>query len=114
MGFTLEKRNGIEGYQSLLSSTGQGFALVEPMVLEAHTGVPVSLPCIENEQWQNPLFFSIEVDDLTSLLDRLNGFNVHILKAPTLMPWGATVAFIQDLQSGLCFEVMQKTHKSIK
>jgi hypothetical protein len=57
------------------------------------------------------LFFSVEVDDLAKVLERLKPFEVHRLKAPSVMPWGATVAFVQEPQSGLCFELMQKTHK---
>ena len=110
-GFTLEKPSDVAGYQTLVSSTGQTFALVEATVLEAHTGVAVALPVKRAGQWQNPLFFSVEVDELDSVLERLKPFQVHLLKAPSVMPWGATVAFVQEPQSGLCFELMQKTHK---
>ncbi|MCE2931097.1 MAG: VOC family protein [Vampirovibrionales bacterium] len=107
LGFVLEKPSDVAGYQTLVSSTGQTFALVEASVLEAHTGVAVALPSKEIGQWQNPLFFSVEVDDLDSVLERLKPFEVHLLKAPSLMPWGATVVFVQDSQSGLCFELSQ-------
>jgi catechol 2,3-dioxygenase-like lactoylglutathione lyase family enzyme len=111
LGFRLEKLSAVKGYQTLVSSSGQTFALVEASVLESYIDLHVSLPLVEQGKWKNPLFFSLEVDDLKSTLDRLKPFQIEILKAPSLMPWGATVAFVQDLQSGLCFELMQKTHK---
>jgi len=111
LGFRLETLSAVKGYQTLVSSSGQTFALVEASVLESYIDLHVSLPLVEQGKWKNPLFFSLEVDDLKSTLDRLKPFQIEILKAPSLMPWGATVAFVQDLQSGLCFELMQKTHK---
>jgi catechol 2,3-dioxygenase-like lactoylglutathione lyase family enzyme len=111
LGFRLETLSAVKGYQTLVSSSGQTFALVEASVLESYVDLPVSLPVVEQGKWKNPLFLSLEVDDLKSTLDRLKPFQIHILKAPSLMPWEATVAFVQDLQSGLCFELMQKTHK---
>ncbi len=108
LGFRLEKQSAVEGYQTLVSSGGRCLALVEPAVLEAHTGVAVCLPLVEQGQWQNPLFLSLEVEDLTSTLERLRSFHIQLLKAPSVMPWGATVAFIQELYSGLCLELMQK------
>jgi len=111
LGFRLETLSAVKGYQTLVSSSGQTFALVEASVLESYVDLPVSLPVVEQGKWQNPMFLSLEVDDLKSTLDRLKPFQIEILKAPSLMPWEATVAFVQDLQSGLCFELMQKTHK---
>ena len=111
LGFRLETLSAVKSYQTLVSSSGQTFALVEASVLESYIDLHVSLPLVEQGKWKNPLFFSLEVDDLKSTLDRLKPFQIHILKAPSLMPWGATVAFVQDSQSGLCFELMQKTHK---
>jgi catechol 2,3-dioxygenase-like lactoylglutathione lyase family enzyme len=111
LGFKIDKPSDLAGYQTLVSSTGQTFALVEATVLEAHTGVAVTLPFVEVGNWSNGLFFSVEVDDLAKVLERLKPFEVHRLKAPSVMPWGATVAFVQEPQSGLCFELMQKTHK---
>ena len=108
LGFTIEKPSDVSGYQTLVSSTGQTFALVEATVLEAHTGVAVTLPFVEVGNWSNGLFFSVEVDDLDKVLERLKPFQVHLLKAPSVMPWGSTVAFIQELHSGLCLELMQK------
>ena len=84
LGFRLETLSAVKGYQTLRSSSGQTFALVEASVLESYL-------------------------DLKSTLDQLNPFQIHILKAPSLMPWGATVAFVQDSLSGLCFELMEKT-----
>jgi catechol 2,3-dioxygenase-like lactoylglutathione lyase family enzyme len=111
LGFRLETLSAVKGYQTLVSSSGQTFALVEASVLESYLDLPISLPLVEQGKWQNPLFLSLEVDDLKSTLDQLNPFQIQLLKAPSVMPWGATVAFIQELQSGLCFELMQKTHK---
>jgi catechol 2,3-dioxygenase-like lactoylglutathione lyase family enzyme len=111
LGFKIDKPSDLAGYQTLVSSTGQTFALVEATVLEAHTGVAVTLPFVEVGNWSNGLFFSVEVDDLAKVLERLKPFEVHRLKAPSVMPWGATVACVQDPVSGLCFELMQKTHK---
>lgn len=111
LGFRLETLSAVKGYQTLVSSSGQTFALVEASVLESYIDLHVSLPLVEQGKWKNPLFLSLEVDDLKSTLDRLKPFQIEILKAPSLMPWEATVAFVQDLQSGLCFELMQKTHK---
>ncbi len=108
LGFRLEKQSAVEGYQTLVSSGGRCLALVEPAVLEAHTGVPVFLPIVQQGQWKNPLFLSLEVEDLTSTLDQLKPFQIQLLKAPSVMPWGAMVAFIQELHSGLCLELMQK------
>ena len=109
LGFRLETLSAVKGYQTLRSSSGQTFALVEASVLESYLDLPISLPLVEQGKWQNPLFLSLEVDDLKSTLDQLNPFQIHILKAPSLMPWGATVAFVQDSLSGLCFELMEKT-----
>ncbi len=111
LGFRLETLSAVKGYQTLRSSSGQTFALVEASVLESYLDLPISLPLVEQGKWQNPLFLSLEVDDLKSTLDQLNPFQIQLLKAPSVMPWGATVAFIQELQSGLCFELMKKTHK---
>ncbi len=109
LGFRLETLSAVKGYQTLRSSSGQTFALVEASVLESYLDLPISLPLVEQGKWQNPLFLSLEVDDLKSTLDRLRPFQIHILKAPSLTPWGATVAFVQDSLSGLCFELMEKT-----
>jgi catechol 2,3-dioxygenase-like lactoylglutathione lyase family enzyme len=108
LGFRLEKQSAVKGYQTLVSSGGRCLALVEPAVLEAHTGVPVCLPLVQQGQWKSPLFLSLEVEDLTSTLERLRSFQIHLLKAPRPMPWGAMVAFVQELHSGLCLELMQK------
>jgi hypothetical protein len=107
LGFILEEDSKESGYQALVSTTGQKWALVEAPVLERYSGIPVTLPQPLEHAWQNPLFVSLEVAHLEETLDNLKPFGIHVLKAPTHMPWGANVAFVQDLRSGLCFELME-------
>ncbi|XVJ50970.1 MAG: VOC family protein [Vampirovibrio sp.] len=107
LGFILEEDSKENGYQPLVSTTGQKWALVEAPVLERYSGIPLTLPKPLEHTWQNPLFVSLEVTLLEETLQRLKSFGIHILKAPTRMPWGANVAFVQDLRSGLCFELME-------
>ncbi len=108
LGFRLEKQSAVEGYQTLVSSGGRCLALVEPAVLEAHTGIAMSLPPATEGQWHNRFLVSVEVDDLKMTLDRLDAFGAIRLTDLQVMPWGACVAFIQELHSGLCFELTQK------
>ena len=112
LGFVVSKRFQ-NSYVELQSSTGQVLALVEAKLMQAILPeTSFQMPSHTPKSWQNPLFFSLEVPDLGLTLERIKSYQVQILQAPQAMPWGTTVAFVQEPFSGLCFEIMQnRTYK---
>jgi catechol 2,3-dioxygenase-like lactoylglutathione lyase family enzyme len=106
LGFRLKSQEA--GYVELLDQQERVFGMVTPKTMSHFLGHRPKLEKPTLGVWQTSCFLSIEIADITSALNRLEVHNVVTLTPPALMPWGATVAFLQDPHSGFCFELCQK------
>jgi|GEM_PF-6944110 len=106
VGFTIKSQEA--GYVELLDKQSRIFGLVTPECMEHFLGVRPQIAKPALGVWQNSCFLSIETFDLNETLTLLKHHDVIVLKEACLMPWGTTVAFLQDPSSGFCFELCQK------